>query len=130
MAICDALHMPIEEIVKTILWLQGDFLQSSKTIIRYITLRYNIENDSLNDWSIMVEKGIDSPSEILMLKIGLSDRIAMHYIADWLTNEGYEIDDREEMREVLHENMDEIIGSMEYDGLPRLTLSRVREVIG
>lgn len=128
--IAAALHLSIENVVKVILWLQEDFLQSSKTIIRYICLRYNIENDSLDDWSIMIEKGIDSYSEIQMLKMGLSDRISLHYISDWLTEEHYEINNRDELREHLRENKEEIVGRMGYDRLPRLTIGRVRCIIG
>lgn len=123
-AIADDLKMPIEDIVTTILWIQGDFLQSSKTIIRYICLRYNIHNDSLDNWSTMVEKGTDSSFEIMMLKMGLSDRMALHYIADWLSDEYPKIKDREGLRDALTESRREIIARMEYDGFPRLTINR------
>ncbi len=72
--IADKMNMPIDDVVGRIEWLRGDFLQASKSILRYLCTRFDIQNEALNDWPIMVEKGICSKNQLMMLRKGLSDR--------------------------------------------------------
>ena len=76
--IADKKGLPIDDIVEQIEWLRRDFLLASKSILRYISIRFNIQNDVITNWAYLVEKGLNSKVQILMLQKGLSDSTSVH----------------------------------------------------
>lgn len=119
-----SLKMDIEDVISLILWLQRDFLQMSKSIIKYISILYNFKNEELDNWPILVEKGIDSLSEILMLKKGLSDRTVLHCIGHWLLDRDYPTEDKDILYNYLVTNKIEIFTCLNNEKLPKLSQER------
>ena len=72
--IADKMRLPIDDVVDLVEWLRRDFLLTSKSILRYISIRFNIQNETIIDWAYLVEKGLNSKMQILMMQNGLSDR--------------------------------------------------------
>lgn len=78
--IADKMRLPIDDVVDLVEWLRRDFLLTSKSILRYISIRFNIQNETIVDWAYLVEKGLNSKMQILMMQKGLSDRSVLHAI--------------------------------------------------
>lgn len=127
--IADEMEIPIDEIVYEIEWLRGEFLQVSKSILRYICMRFNIHNGALNDWSFMVEKGLNTKNQVMMFRKGLSDRIALHAIDDAILNNKLMTEDKNVLYDFLHTQKMKILTMLEYNGLPKLTIERVEDFL-
>lgn len=51
--IADKMRLLIDDVVDLVEWLRRDFLLTSKSILRYISIRFNIQNDSIVDGLIL-----------------------------------------------------------------------------
>lgn len=127
--IADKMNMPIDDVVGRIEWLRGDFLQASKSILRYLCTRFDIQNEALNDWPIMVEKGICSKNQLMMLRKGLSDRIALHAIDDAILNNKLMAEDKNVLCDFLRGKKTEVLSMLKDLGLPSLTVKRVKQFL-
>lgn len=123
--IADKMQKPIDKVVEQIEWLRGDFLQASKSILRYLCTRFNIQNEALNDWAIMVEKGLCSKNQLMMLRRGLSDRIALHAIDDAILNNKLMTEDKNVLCDFLRGRKTEVLSTLKELELPSLTIKRV-----
>lgn len=127
--IADKMQKPIDKVVEQIEWLRGDFLQASKSILRYLCTRFNIQNEALNNWSIMVEKGLCSKNQLMMLRKGLSDRIALHAIDDAILNNKLMTEDKNVLCDFLRGRKTEVLSTLKELELPSLTIKRVEEFL-
>ena len=128
-AIADKMKKSIDDVVQQIEWLRGNFLQASKSILRYLCTRFNIQNEVLNDWSTMVEKGLCSKNQLMMLRKGLSDRIALHAIDDAILNNKLMTEDKNVLYDFLREKKTEVLSTLKDLGLPSLTVKRVKKFL-
>ena len=127
--IADKMRLPIDDVVDLVEWLRRDFLLTSKSILRYISIRFNIQNETIVDWAYLVEKGLNSKMQILMMQKGLSDRSAIHVIDKLIFHNTRMIEDKNVLYSILRKRKDEIIEKLEKEGLPRISLNHVREYL-
>lgn len=127
--IADKMRLPIDDVVDLVEWLRRDFLLTSKSILRYISIRFNIQNDSIVDWSYLIEKGLCSKMQIMMMQKGLSDRSAIHVIDKLIFHNTRMIEDKNVLYSILRKRKDEIIEKLEKEGLPKISLNHVREYL-
>ena len=127
--IADKMRLPIDDVVDLVEWLRRDFLLTSKSILRYISIRFNIQNETIVDWAYLVEKGLNSKMQILMMQKGLSDRSAIHVIDKLIFHNTRMIEDKNVLYSILRKRKDEIIEKLEKEGLPKISLNHVREYL-
>ena len=127
--IVDKMSISIDDVVEQIEWLRRDFLLASKSILRYITIRFNILNDAIGNWAFFVEKGLNSKMQILMMQKGLSDRGALHTIDRLIFHNTQMTEDKNVLHDFLCKRKDEVIGELAEFGLPKLSLMRVNEYL-
>ena len=123
------MSLPIDDVVEQIEWLRRDFLLASKSILRYISIRFDIQNDSITNWSYFVEKGLCSKMQIMMMQKGLSDRSALHAIDKLIFNNTHMTEDKNVLHDFLRRRKDEVVGALKNDNLPKLSLMRVDEYL-
>ncbi len=127
--IADNMSLPIDDVVESIEWLRRDFLLASKSILRYICIRFNIQNDTITDWAYLVEKGLNSKMQIMMMQKGLSDRVALHAIDRLIFKNTQMTEDKNILYDFLSNRREEVIGALTKEGLPQLSLMRVDEYL-
>lgn len=127
--IADKMNLPIDDVVEQTEWLRRDFLLASKSILRYICIRFNVQNDVITNWAYLVEKGLDSKMQIMMLQKGLSDRSALHAIDKLIFNNTQMTEDKDVLYNFLRRHKDEVIGALKKENLPQLSLMRVDEYL-
>lgn len=126
--IANKMNLPIDDVVEKIEWIRRDFLLASKSILRYISIRFNIQNDVTTDWAYIVEKGLNSKMQLIMMQKGLSDRSALHIIDKQFLNIQI-TEDKKELYKFLCERKKEILDALANEGLPTLSLMRVNEYL-
>lgn len=127
--IANKMSLPIDDVVEQIEWLRRDFLLASKSILRYICIRFDIQNDSITNWSYFVEKGLCSKMQIMMMQKGLSDRSALHAIDKLIFNNTHMTEDKNVLHDFLRGCKDEVIDALKKNNLPKLSLTRVDEYL-
>ena len=127
--IANKMSLPIDDVVEQIEWLRRDFLLASKSILRYISIRFDIQNDSITNWSYFVEKGLCSKMQIMMMQKGLSDRSALHAIDKLIFNNTHMTEDKNVLHDFLRGCKDEVIDALKKNNLPKLSLTRVDEYL-
>lgn len=127
--IADKMNLPIDDVVEQTEWLRCDFLLASKSILRYICIRFNVQNDVITNWAYLVEKGLNSKMQIMMLQKGLSDRSALHAIDKLIFNNSQMTEDKDVLYNFLRRHKDEVIGALKKENLPQLSLMRVDEYL-
>lgn len=127
--IADKMRLPIDDVVDLVEWLRRDFLVATKSILHYMSIRFNIQNDSIVDWSYLIEKGLCSKMQIMMMQKGLSDRSAIHVIDKLIFHNTRMIEDKNVLYSILRKRKDEIIEKLEKEGLPKISLNHVREYL-
>ena len=110
--IANKMSLPIDDVVEQIEWLRRDFLLASKSILRYISIRFDIQNDSITNWSYFVEKGLCSKMQIMMMQKGLSDRSALHAIDKLIFNNTHMTEDKNVLHDFLRGCKDEVIDAL------------------
>lgn len=123
------MRIPIDEVVEQIEWLHRDFLLASKSILRYISIRFNIQSDVITNWAYLVEKGLNSKMQIMMMQKGLSDRSALHAIDKHIFNKPQMTEDKNVLHDFLCCRKDEVIDALEKEGLPELSLEHIVEFL-
>lgn len=124
--IASNMSLPIDEVVEKIEWLRRDFLLASKSILRYICIRFDIKSDVITDWAYLVEKGLSSKMQIMMMQKGLSDRSALHTI-DRLFQNVRMAEDKNVLYNFLRRRKEQVLDALVNEGLPNLSLMRVEE---
>lgn len=127
--IADKMSLSIDDVVEQIEWLRCDFLLASKSILRYISIYFNIQTDIITKWAYLVEKGLNSKMQIMMLEKGLSDRSALHAIDRLTFNITQMTEDKNVLHDILRGRKDELLDALENEGLPILSLNRVEEYL-
>lgn len=127
--IADKMRLPIDDVVDLVEWLRRDFLLATKSILHYMSIRFNIQNDSIVDWSYFIEKGLCSKMQIMMMQKGLSDRSAIHVIDKLIFHNTRMIEDKNVLYSILRKRKDEIIEKLEKEGLPKISLNHVRDYL-
>lgn len=127
--IADKMNISIDDVVEQTEWLRRDFLLASKSILRYISIRFNIQNDVITNWAYMLEKGLNSKMQILMMQKGLSDRSALHAIDRLIFHNAQMTEDKNMLHDFLCRRKAEVIDKLEDEGLPILSLNRVEEYL-
>lgn len=127
--IADKMNLPVDDVVEQTEWLRRDFLLASKSILRYICIRFNVQNDVITNWAYLVEKGLDSKMQIMMLQKGLSDRSALHAIDKLIFNNTQMTEDKDVLYNFLRRHKNEVIGALKKENLPQLSLMRVDEYL-
>lgn len=127
--IADKMNLPIDDVVEQTEWLRRDFLLASKSILRYICIRFNVQNDVITNWAYLVEKGLNSKMQIMMLQKGLSDRSALHAIDKLIFNNTQITENKDVLYNFLRRHKDEVIGALKKENLPQLSLMRVDEYL-
>ena len=126
--IANKMNLPIDDVVEKIEWIRRDFLLASKSILRYISIRFNIQNDVTTDWAYIVEKGLNSKMQLMMMQKGLSDRSALHVIDKQFLNIPI-TKDKNVLYKFLCERKKEVLDVLANEGLPTFSLMRVNEYL-
>ncbi len=123
--IADKMNLSIDDVVENIEWLRRDFLLASKSILRYICIRFNIQNETIMDWGYMVEKGLNSKMQIMMLQKGLSDRAGLHAIDRLIFRNTQMTEDKNALHNFLSNRKGKVMDTLTKEGLPKLSLEHV-----
>lgn len=127
--IADKMRLPIDDVVDLVEWLRRDFLLTSKSILRYISIRFNIQNETIVDWTYLVEKGLNSKMQILMMQKGLSDRSVLHAIDKLVFHNIRMTENKNVLHSFLRKRKDEVVYALAKEGLPALSLKHVKEYL-
>lgn len=127
--IADKMRLPIDDVVDLVEWLRRDFLLTSKSILRYISIRFNIQNETIVDWAYLVEKGLNSKMQILMMQKGLSDRSVLHAIDKLVFHNIRMTENKNVLHSFLRKRKDEVVNALAKEGLPTLSLKHVKEYL-
>lgn len=127
--IADKMRLPIDDVVDLVEWLRRDFLLTSKSILRYISIRFNIQNETIVDWAYLVEKGLNSKMQILMMQKGLSDRSVLHAIDKLVFHNIRMTENKNVLHSFLRKRKDEVVNALAKEGLPALSLKHVKEYL-
>lgn len=127
--IADKMRLPIDDVVDLVEWLRRDFLLTSKSILRYISIRFNIQNETIVDWAYLVEKGLNSKMQILMMQKGLSDRSVLHAIDKLVFHNIRMTENKNVLHGFLRKRKDEVVNALAKEGLPTLSLKHVKEYL-
>lgn len=127
--IADKMRLPIDDVVDLVEWLRRDFLLTSKSILRYISIRFNIQNETIIDWAYLVEKGLNSKMQILMMQKGLSDRSVLHAIDKLVFHNIRMTENKNVLYSFLRKRKDEVVNALAKEGLPTLSLKHVKEYL-
>lgn len=127
--IADKMRLPIDDVVDLVEWLRRDFLLTSKSILRYISIRFNIQNETIVDWAYLVEKGLNSKMQILMMQKGLSDRSVLHAIDKLVFHNIRMTENKNVLHNFLRKRKDEVVNALAKEGLPTLSLKHVKEYL-
>lgn len=127
--IADKMRLPIDDVVDLVEWLRRDFLLTSKSILRYISIRFNIQNETIVDWVYLVEKGLNSKMQILMMQKGLSDRSVLHAIDKLVFHNIRMTENKNVLHSFLRKRKDEVVYALAKEGLPALSLKHVKEYL-
>ena len=127
--IADKMRLPIDDVVDLVEWLRRDFLLTSKSILRYISIRFNIQNETIVDWAYLVEKGLNSKMQILMMQKGLSDRSVLHAIDKLVFHNIRMNENKNVLHSFLRKRKDEVVNALAKEGLPALSLKHVEEYL-
>lgn len=127
--IADKMRLPIDDVVELVEWLRRDFLLTSKSILRYISIRFNIQNETIIDWTYLVEKGLNSKMQILMMQKGLSDRSVLHAIDKLVFHNIRMTENKNVLHIFLRKRKDEVVNALAKEGLPALSLKHVEEYL-
>ena len=127
--IANKMNLPIDDVVENIEWLRRDFLLASKSILRYIYIRFDIQNDVITDWAYLVENGLRSKKQIILMQNGLSDRSALHTIDKLIFLNTRIIEDKNILYNFLHRRKEYVYDLLKDEGLPNLSLMRVRKYL-
>ena len=127
--IADKMRLPIDDVVELVEWLRRDFLLTSKSILRYISIRFNIQNETIIDWTYLVEKGLNSKMQILMMQKGLSDRSVLHAIDKLVFHNIRMTENKNVLHSFLRKRKDEVVNALAKEGLPALSLKHVKEYL-
>lgn len=125
--IADKMRLPIDDVVDLVEWLRRDFLLTSKSILRYISIRFNIQNETIVDWAYLVEKGLNSKMQILMMQKGLSDRSVLHAIDKLVFHNIRMTENKNVLHSFLRKRKDEVVNALAKEGLPTLSLKHVKK---
>ena len=123
--ISNKMSLPIDNVVEQIEWLRSEFLLASKSILRYTSIRFNIQNDITTHWAYLVSKGLNSKTQIMMMQKGLSDRSALHTIDSLIFDNRQMTEDKNVLHDFLCEHKVDVINTLKRQGLPILSLKRV-----
>ena len=127
--IADKMRLPIDDVVDLVEWLRRDFLLTSKSILRYISIRFNIQNETIVDWAYLVEKGLNSKMQILMMQKGLSDRSVLHAIDKLVFHNIRMTENKNVLHSFLRKRKDEVVNALAKEGLPALSLKHTEEYL-
>lgn len=127
--IADKMSLSIDDVVESIEWLRRDFLLASKSILRYICIRFNIQNNTITGWAYLVEKGLNSEMQIMMMQKGLSDRVALHTIDRLIFHNTQMTEDKSVLYDFLSNRKEEVIEALTKEELPKLSLMHVEEYL-
>lgn len=127
--IADKMRLPIDDVVDLVEWLRRDFLLTSKSILRYISIRFNIQNETIIDWAYLVEKGLNSKMQILMMQKGLSDRSVLHAIDKLVFHNIRMTENKNVLYSFLRKRKDEVVNALAKEGLPALSLKHAEEYL-
>lgn len=127
--IADKMRLPIDDVVELVEWLRQDFLLTSKSILRYISIRFNIQNETITDWAYLVEKGLNSKMQILMMQKGLSDRSVLHAIDKLVFHNIRMTENKNVLHSFLRKRKDEVVNALAKEGLPALSLKHAEEYL-
>lgn len=127
--IADKMRLPIDDVVDLVEWLRRDFLLTSKSILRYISIRFNIQNETIVDWAYLVEKGLNSKMQILMMQKGLSDRSVLHAIDKLVFHNIRMTENKNVLHSFLRKRKDEVVNALAKEGLPTLSLKHVKKYL-
>lgn len=127
--IADKMRLPIDDVVELVEWLRRDFLLSSKSVLRYISIRFNIQNETIIDWTYLVEKGLNSKMQILMMQKGLSDRSVLHAIDKLVFHNIRMTENKNVLHSFLRKRKDEVVKALAKEGLPALSLKHAEEYL-
>lgn len=132
--IADETALSVDDTVDCIEKLTRDFLIQSKAVIRYVCYRFNIENGAFGYWPIFVEKGLCSTAQAILCRKGLSDRIALHAVGRFISEEtNWQTLGESLLRDLilwlLRGKRSELDGFLERMGIPILAIERVDEFI-
>ena len=125
--IADKMRLPIDDVVDLVEWLRRDFLLTSKSILRYISIRFNVQNETIVDWAYLVEKGLNSKMQILMMQKGLSDRSVLHAIDKLVFHNIRMTENKNVLHSFLRKRKDEVVNALAKEGLPTLSLKHVKK---
>ena len=127
--IADKMRLPIDDVVELVEWLRRDFLLTSKSILRYISIRFNIQNETIIDWTYLLEKGLNSKMQILMMQKGLSDRSVLHAIDKLVFHNIRMTENKNVLHSFLRKRKDEVVNALAKEGLPALSLKHTEEYL-
>lgn len=127
--IADKMRLPIDDVVDLVEWLRRDFLLTSKSVLRYISIRFNIQNETIVDWAYLVEKGLNSKMQILMMQKGLSDRSVLHAIDKLVFHNIRMTENKNVLHSFLRKRKDEVVNALAKEGLPALSLKHAEEYL-
>lgn len=126
----DMMDLAVDEVMELLGQLQYQFHIRLQGLIRYMRAKYNFECDALNLLPDCLKFGVSNMHQIMIIKGGLKDRIAVHKVGQVVVDQELEYPDYRSLRRQLRRNRDALenyIGAMD---IPVLSKEKIWQWIG
>lgn len=125
--IAEQLNLTVDSIMSILGHIQYHFHMRLQQLVRYMEAKYEYDNDELKLLPDYLRYGICEEEHVAMLKGALNDRIALHSLGRFVSDNRVEWDSYNGLRRELKKRGSEVVVHLIGEGVPTLTLRRVKE---
>lgn len=125
--IAERLDLTVDNIMSILGHIQYHFHMRLQQLIRYVEAKCEYDNDDLELLPDYLRYGICKEEHLAMIKGGLNDRIALHSLGRFVTDNRIEWSSGNGLRRELKKRGAEVVVHLIGEGVPTLTLKRVKE---
>lgn len=122
------MNYEVENAIGIVLFLQNSFHANASSLVRYIEC-IGEDITSLTQWVDMIKYGVDSPEKLLLIKSGLTDRIAVNSLFKTPILDDLNFDNKFVLRQSMRDIAEKISNILNYLNIPKLCKERVMQYL-
>lgn len=122
--IAESMECDVNNAIELVMFLQNSFHLNASSLIRYIQ-EIGFDTTSLGSWADMIKYGVNSIEKLMLIRSGLSDRIAVNALLDTPLTDYLQFDNAHVVRFSMKEMTAEVLAVSNHSGIPTLCKQRV-----
>ena len=122
--IAESMECDVDNAIELVMFLQNSFHLNASSLIRYIQ-EIGFDTTSLGSWADMIKYGVNSIEKLMLIRSGLSDRIAVNALLDTPLTDYLQFDNAHVVRFSMKEMTAEVLAVSNHSGIPTLCKQRV-----